>query len=366
MSADQLKYKIAISLVKGLGPKLVRNIIAYLGDVEAMFFEKERVLAKIPGIGVKQAASIVNASPLERAEEEIEFITKHKIKATFFLDDDFPARLNNCEDGPVMLYGKGNHGLGGKRLLSVVGTRKVTEEGKQNCRNLIRDLAKSHPDVTIVSGLAYGVDICAHKAALEFGLPTIAVLAHGLDRIYPTMHRNVAKEMLSQGALLTEFMSKSNPDKPNFVKRNRIVAGLTDATLVVESAEKGGALITAHLAQSYNRDVLAFPGRVDDEYSKGCNKLIKSNIAALVEGAKDVAYALNWEEESKGGQLSMFDQPEGELGEIYTLIRQEKEASVNFLSIKTEMGIAKVTSILFQLEMDGWVKCLPGNIYRCL
>ena len=366
MVDNQLKYKIAISLVKGLGPKLIRNIVAYLGDVEAMFFEREGVLSKIPGIGTKQAASIVNASPLERAEEEIEFITKHGIKPIFFLDDDFPSRLNNCDDGPVMLYSKGNHSLGGKRLLSVVGTRKVTEEGKQNCRNLIKDLSKTHPDVTIVSGLAYGVDICAHRAALEFGLPTIAVLAHGLDRIYPTMHRNVAKDLLGTGALLTEFMSKSNPDKPNFVKRNRIIAGLSDATIVVESAEKGGALITGHLAQSYNRDVLAFPGRVDDEYSKGCNKLIKMNIAALIEGAKDVAYALNWEEETQGTQLSMFNEPEGEQGEIYKLIRQEKEASVNFLSITTGMPVAKVSSVLFQLEMDGWVKCLPGNIYRCL
>ncbi|MGQ1786548.1 DNA-processing protein DprA [Saccharicrinis sp. GN24d3] len=366
---NQLKYKIAISLVKGLGPKLIRNVVAYLGDVEAVFKEKEKVLAKIPGIGTKQASLIANSSPLERAEQEIEFLVKKNIEACFFLDDRFPSRLNNCDDGPVMIYKLGAHSLSGKKLLSVVGTRKVTEEGKQNCRNLIRDLSKNNPHVTIVSGLAYGVDICAHRAALEFGLPTIAVLAHGLDRIYPNMHRGVAKDLLDHGALVTEFMSETNPDKPNFVKRNRIVAGLTDATLVVESAVKGGALITAHLAQSYNRDVLAIPGRVDDEFSKGCNKLIKTNVAALVESAEDLVYALNWEpEKNKTGerQLSMFDEPSGEFGVIYRLIRQEKEASVNFLSITTGIPIAKVSSMLLQLEFDGLLKSLPGNRYRCL
>ncbi|WP_233145501.1 DNA-processing protein DprA [Labilibacter marinus] len=365
----QLKYKIALSLIKGLGPKLIRNVIAYLGDVEAVFSEKEQVLRKVPGIGMKQAKVIAQSNPLERAEKEIEFIEKHKIDCSFFLDDTFPSRLNNCEDGPVMLYKKGNNTLASKKILSIVGTRQVTEEGRQNCRNLIKELAQNHPDVVVVSGLAYGVDICAHRAALEFGLPTVAVLAHGLDRIYPNMHRNVAKDLLNNGALLTEFMSETNPDKPNFVKRNRIVAGLSDATLVVESAQKGGALITAHLAQSYNRDVLAFPGRVDDEYSKGCNKLIKSNVAALVECAADVEYALNWasEEKDKGKQQSLFfNEPEGEQGVIYQLIRQEKEASVNFLSIKLEMSIAKVSSLLFQLEMDGFVKSLPGSLYRCL
>ena len=370
MIDEQLKYKVAISLIKGLGPKLIRNVIAYLGDVEAVFLEKENVLSKIPGIGEKQAKAIAKSNPLGRAEEEIEFIERHNIDATFFLDDNFPSRLNNCEDGPVIIYSKGNHCLGGKKIVSIVGTRKVTEDGKQNCRNLVNDLAKRYPDLTIVSGLAYGIDICAHKAALEFGLPTIAVLAHGLDRIYPSLHRNVAKEMLNEGALLTEFISKTNPDKPNFVKRNRIVAGLSDATIIVESAEKGGALITAHLAQSYNRDVLAFPGRVDDEYSKGCNKLIKGNIAALIENADDLEYALNWERESgenkNSKQLTMFNEPEGELGEIYNLVRQEKEVSVNFISIKTGIPVAKISTLLLQLEFDGLLKSLPGNMYRCV
>ncbi|TLX76146.1 DNA-protecting protein DprA [Labilibacter sediminis] len=365
----KLKYKIAVSLIKGLGPKLIRNVIAYLGDVEAIFSEKEKMLTKIPGIGEKQAAVIIRSSPLERAKKEVEFIEKHNLKATFFLDDDFPSRLNNCEDAPVMLYHKGNHSLVGSKMLAVVGTRQVTENGKENCRALIRDIAHKYPETIIVSGLAYGVDICAHRAALEFGLPTIAVLAHGLDRIYPGMHRNTAKELLHSGALLTEFTSGTNPDRQNFVKRNRIVAGMTDATLVVESAIKGGALLTAHMAQSYNRDVLAFPGRVDDEYSKGCNKIIKSNVAAMVENVNDLEYALNWEpcHGSDGSkQLSMFNQPEGDAGIIYNMVQQEKEISVNLLSIKLDMPVSKIASLMLQLEFDGLVKNLPGNVYRCL
>ncbi len=368
LSETDLKYKIAISLIKGLGPKLIRNVVAYVGDVKGVFAEKEKVLAKIPGIGLKQAAVISSSNPLDRAEEEMDFIYKHQIHTSFFLDDTFPARLNNCEDGPVMIYHKGKHNLNGKRMIAVVGTRQVTEEGKENCERFIQEVSQQFPETTIVSGLAYGVDICAHKAALKFGLPTIGVMAHGLDRIYPNMHRSVAKDMLEEGALVTEFMSKTNPDKPNFVKRNRIVAGLADATLVVESAEKGGALITAHLAQSYNRDVLAFPGRISDEYSKGCNKLIKSNVAALVESADDLAYALNWEKEENrnGAQLSMFQEPAGDAGLVYSAIRQEKEASVNFLSHKSGIPVNKISSLLLQLEFDGLVKSLPGNIYRCL
>ncbi|SMO32947.1 DNA processing protein [Saccharicrinis carchari] len=360
---------MALSLIKGLGPKLIRSVVAYLGDVEAVFTEKERVLSKIPGIGTRQASLIANAHPWERVAQEIAFIQKHNIQTTFFLDDDFPARLNNCEDGPVMLYRKGEHILGGQKVLSVVGTRKVTEEGKKNCRDLIRDLAANHPDLAIVSGLAYGVDICAHRAALEFGLPTIAVLAHGLDRIYPALHRSEATELLHRGALLTEFMSETNPDKQNFVKRNRIVAGLSDATVVVESAAKGGALITAHLAQSYNRDVLAFPGRADDEFSRGCNKLIKTNVAALIENAADLEYALGWEVEDQRGeaqQLNFFNEPTGELGVIFNLIRKEKVASVNYLSISTGIPVAKISTLLLQLEFDGLLKSLPGNMYRCL
>jgi DNA processing protein len=369
LNHSSLKYKIALSLIKGLGPKLIRNVLAYIGDVEAVFKEKETVLAKVPGIGQKQAHLIAHANTLERAEKEIQFIEQNGIKACFVLDESYPARLKHCEDGPVLIYSKGNHSLDGNKMLSVVGTRNVTEGGKENCFNLIRDIAAYYPDTSIVSGLAYGVDICAHRAALEFKLPTIAVLAHGLDRIYPGMHRNTAVNILDDGALLTEFMSETNPDRQNFVKRNRIIAGLTDATIVVESAIKGGALLTAHMAQSYNRDVLAFPGRIDDEYAKGCNKLIKTNVAAMIENLDDLEYALGWERQNKQKsekQLSLFETPQGEAGIVYDILRQEKEATVNLLSIKAGMPVGKTSSILLQLEFDNLVKSLPGNVYRCL
>jgi len=364
-----LKFKIACGLIKGLGPVLIRNIVAYLGEPEALFKEKEKTLLKIPGIGPKQAATIVNSNTLDRAEAELEFIHSNGIKATFFLDDDYPVRLNQCDDAPIVLYQKGSHKLVDSKMISVVGTRQVTERGKDITRKIIQGVAEKFPNTTIVSGLAYGVDIYAHRAALEFGLPTIGVLAHGLDRIYPQIHSAEAGKMLDKGALLTEFMSGTNPDKQNFVKRNRIIAGLADATLVIESAEKGGSLITAHLAQSYNRDVLAVPGRVDDELSKGCNKLIKTNIAAMVEDAGDIGYALNWEPVGTGlqaRQLSMFELPKGEAGDIYNILRQEKEATINYLSLKTGMPVNKVSSLMLQLEFDGLVKSLPGNVFRSI
>ncbi len=365
-----MKYKIAISLIKGIGPVLVRNLVAYLGDAEALFKEKESSLLKIPGIGSVQAGLIAKARPLERAEEELEYIQKNNIKASFFLDDSYPSRLRNCNDAPILLYHKGNHTLEGRKILSVVGTRKITEEGKINTFNLIKDIAAKFPEAVIVSGLAYGVDIFAHRAALECGLPTIAVLAHGLDRIYPRLHSHEADQLQSTGALVTEYTKNTNPDKPNFVKRNRIVAGMSDATIVVESAEKGGALITAYLAHSYNRDVLALPGRISDDYSKGCNKLIKKNVAALIEDANDIAYAMNWEvndvTSQQARQLSLFELPKGDLGVVYNVLKQEREASVNLLGMKTGFSVGKVSSLLLQLEFDKIVKSLPGNMYRCL
>ena len=369
MNQTDLTYKIALSLVKGLGPVLIRNIVAYVGDVEAVFREKAAVLAKIPGVGTKQASLISKADVLKRAEREVQFIEKNQLKAGFFLDEAYPFRLNQCEDAPAIIYSRGNHSLDSNKMLAIVGTRNVTENGKDNCRNLIKDIAHHYPNTTIVSGLAYGVDICAHRAALEYGLPTIAVLAHGLDRIYPRLHQDVANKLQEKGALVTEFMSGTNPDRQNFVKRNRIIAGLSDATLVVESAEKGGSLITAHIAQSYNRDVLAFPGRIDDEYAKGCNKLIKTNVAAMVEGIGDVEYALGWERTGavlKEKQLSLFKLPEGDSGIIYNVLRQEKQATLNLLSLKTGKPVNLISSLLLQLEFEGLVKSLPGNIYRCI
>ncbi|WP_075601893.1 DNA-processing protein DprA [Saccharicrinis aurantiacus] len=364
---NQLLYKIALAHIKGVGPKLCRNIIAYLGSVEAVFSESSQALSKIPGVGIKTAEAITDPNVMHLAQKELDFIVNKDITTSFYLDSNYPSRLKQCEDAPIILYSKGNHNLSDNKVISIVGTRKVTEYGKENCVKLIKEISEQFSNVTIVSGLAYGVDICAHRAALEFGLPTIAVMAHGLDRIYPSVHKKTATDILSTGALLTEFTSGTNPDRQNFVKRNRIVAGIADATIVIESASKGGALITAGIAQSYNRDVLAYPGRVGDEFSMGCNHLIKSNVAAMIEGAKDLAYALNWEVDYENNkQLSMFNAPVGEEGLIYELLLSNKEMSINALSAQTSITVSKLASLLLKMEFDGLVKNLPGNLYRCL
>jgi DNA processing protein len=368
LNSEKLKYQIALSLIKGLGPVLIRNIIAYLGDVEAVFKEKERVLAKIPGIGTKMAGVIVRSNPMKRAEQELEFMFKYQVNASFFLDKNFPSRLNQCIDAPVILYHKGKSALENQKMLAIVGTRQISERGKETTRNIIKDLATKFPQLTIVSGLAYGTDIHAHRAALQFGLPTVAVLAHGLDRIYPHLHKHTALELMNSGALVTEFMSTTNPDKQNFVKRNRIVAGLCDAALLIESASKGGALITAQLAHSYSRDVLAIPGRIDDSLAKGCNHLIKTNVAAMVENADDIGYALNWDvhQQESAQQLNMFLPPEGEKGDIYNMVRQQKEISLDELCMKLGVPVNRMAPHLLQLEFDGLIKSLPGNRVRCL
>jgi DNA processing protein len=268
MIDETLKYKIGITLIKGVGNNLAKNLIAYIGSVEGVFREKQQNLAKIPGIGEVLSKVIVSQiltqNIVNRAEHEIEFISKNKIQSYFFTDRDYPFRLKECPDSPIMIYSKGNCNLNNGKFVGIVGTRKATETGKENCKQLISDLKCVLPNAIIVSGLAYGIDICAHKAALDSGLLTIGVIGHGLDRIYPELHRPTAVKMVQDGALLTEYLSLTNPDKQNFVQRNRIIAGLCDAIVVVESGTKGGALITAEIANDYNRDVFAFPGRVND------------------------------------------------------------------------------------------------------
>lgn len=368
MINENLKYQIALTLVKGVGPVLARNLVAYMGSEEAVFKEKLSALCKIPGIGEVVAREIVASKVMARAEQEIRFIDQKKITPLFFTHPDYPQRLLNCDDAPVIIYTKGNQHLNAQRMLSIVGTRKVSEEGKMNCEKLIAGLAADFENLIVVSGLAYGVDICAHKASLKNGLPTIGVLAHGLDRIYPPMHRQTAVDMLESGALVTEFLSETEPDKPNFVKRNRIVAGMADAVVVIESDVKGGALITARLASSYNRDVMAFPGRVSDNLSSGCHWLIKKNIAALIENHTDLAEALGWEKEKKGKdavQKKLFVEfGTDEEQRVYQLLLQEREIDINILCVRCNLPVSKVSSVLLGFEFDGLVKSLPGNKYR--
>jgi DNA processing protein len=366
---ENLKYRIGITLIKGIGNALAKNLIAYLGSEEAVFREKQPTLAKIPGIGDVLSREIVNQSVLKRAEEEIDFIEKNKITPLYFTEKTYPYRLKECADAPVILYTKISCNLNNVKIIAVVGTRNATSEGKENCAKMIADVAAVFPETIVVSGLAYGVDICAHKAALDNGLITVGVVGHGLDRIYPFAHRSTAIKMLNGGGLVTEYMSGTNPDRQNFVQRNRIIAGLSDAVVVVESAVSGGALITAHAANEYNRDVFAFPGRVGDLYSSGCNALIKNNTAALIENAEDLLLAMNWEKpaakSAQNVQPLLFTELNDNEQSIVVLLRQNTEGlQLNELAIKSGAPISKISPVLLQMEFKNIIKCYPGNVYR--
>ncbi len=369
MTDETLKYKIGITLIRGIGNNLAKNLIAYIGSEEGIFREKQQNLAKIPGIGEILSKEIVSSDVLKRAEEEIEFIIKNEIQTSYFTDRNFPFRLKECADSPIMIYSKGNCDLNNGKFIGIVGTRNATEYGKENCKKLISDLAVLQPNSIIVSGLAYGIDITAHKAALEAGLPTIGVVGHGLDRIYPAAHRSTAVKMLEEGALLTEYLSQTNPDRQNFVQRNRIIAGLSDAIVVVESAARGGALITAEVANDYNRDVFAFPGRVGDEWSAGCNALIKANKASLIESANDIMQFMNWESQNTDAapavQTSLFLDLSDEELEVVNILRQKTDGlQLNELAIKLEKPVSKISSMLLGMEFSGVVRSLPGNVYK--
>jgi DNA processing protein len=366
---EDLFYQIALSLIPKVGPVLAKRLIAYTGSPKALFEEKKRKLLKIPNIGENLVNNIKSNGLFEKAEQELAFIERYHIDVLFYLNNRYPKRLKNCEDAPVILYSKGNVNFEKSRVLSIVGTRRATDRGIETCKTLIGELSKNNKDLVIVSGLAYGIDICAHRAALANDLQTISVLGHGLDIIYPSMHRSVAEKIIHQGALVTEFSSRTKFIRSNFVSRNRIIAGLADATVVVESGEKGGALITADLANSYNRDVFAFPGRIEDSRSKGCNQLIKSNKAALIEGAEDLEYILGWElnrSREKIVQQQMFNELDATEKNIVSLIRDNGELSINDISTRLSMSISKVSPLLLDLEFEGIIKCLPGNRYKVL
>jgi DNA processing protein len=369
MNNSALRYKMGITLIKGIGNNLAKNLIAYVGSEEGIFKESQKNLAKIPGIGEVLSKEIVNADVLKRADQEIEFIIKNKIIPYYFTDREYPFRLKECADSPIMIYTRGNCNLNNGKFIGIVGTRNATEAGKDNCKKLIADLAQKLSNTVIVSGLAYGVDICAHKAAVDCGLPTIGVVGHGLDRIYPAVHRPTAVKMIENGMLLTEYLSGTNPDRQNFVQRNRIIAGLCDATIVIESAYRGGALITAEVANDYNRDVFAFPGRVGDEWSAGCNALIKNNKASLIESADDLMHFMNWEKQEVQSptniQTSLFLDLTDEEQNIVTILRQFNDGlQLNELAIKLEVPISKISAMLLEMEFKGVLKCLPGSVYK--
>ncbi len=361
-----LKHKIALGLIPRIGDINARKLVSHFGNVGSIFHEPYRNLTKIPGIGSGLARYISDRSYLETAEKEAEYVTKHNIRTFFYLDNDYPFRLRQCDDSPVVFFFKGNCDLNAARILSVVGTRSATTGGKDICKKIISGLAAGHPDLIIVSGLAYGIDITSHKAALSNNLQTVGVLGHGFKTIYPAIHRSTADAMVKNGGLLTDFLSDALPERNNFIKRNRVIAGLSDATLVVQSGIKGGALITADIANSYNRDVFAVPGRPEDQYSAGCNSLIKSNKAALVESSDDIEYFLNWKPEKARPpvQKTLFSELSETEKSIYELLSGESEMTIDTICRALELPVFKLSSLLLQMEFKGLIKCYPGNLYR--
>lgn len=367
MNTQQLKFQIALTLINGVGNSIARNLISYLGSEEAVFLEKKSLLLKIPGIGERLARELTNhQDALQRADQEIDFILKNNISVHYYKDESYPSRLRECNDAPLLIYSRCKADFNSRHIISVVGTRNATEYGKKMCRELVLGLSEL-PSLLIVSGLAYGVDICAHKAALDAGIPTIGVVAHGLDRIYPGHHRSVAIQMLEKGGLVTEYLSCTNPDRQNFIQRNRIIAGMADAIVVVESGLKGGALITADLGADYNRDVFAFPGRSGDQWSKGCNFLIKNNKAGLIESAEDLLNNLGWISTGispKNHQTFLFPELTDTEAAVYAAIQKHGQAiQVNELSLKLQLPYQQLSALLLSLEFKSVVRSMPGNRY---
>jgi len=365
-TSENLAFKIAISLIPGIGSVTARNLIAYVGSVEGVFQEKEKNLMKIPGIGEVNAKRVVRQNVLERAKREVEFIRKNQIQTLFYLDENYPTRLKNCSDAPIILYFKGKADLNQSRIISVVGTRNATNYGKEICNELIGSFSEKSYPILVVSGLAYGIDVQTHKACLKHNVPTVGVFAHGLDTVYPALHAPIAARMLENGGLISDFPSETKIDRPNFLRRNRIIAGLADATIIVESAEKGGALVTADIANSYNRDVFAFPGRCTDVYSRGCNKIIKFNEAALIENAADIEKAMNWDIKTQSPrtvQTVLFQELTPEEQKLVDLLK-EGDRFVDEIAIETQLSMSKISTLLLGLEFKGIITSLPGKMYR--
>lgn len=365
---QQLLYHIALTTIPNIGNITAKKLIAYCGSAEAVFNEKKSALEKIPGIGMVNASRIIDhkTEALIIAEQELAFIDKNNLTALCFNDNLFPKRLSHCEDGPIVLFSKGDFDYNTQKVISIVGTRKATDYGKDFCEQLIENLKPHNP--LIVSGLAFGVDICAHKSALNNNLPTIGVTAHGLDRLYPSQHKSIADQMQTNGGVVTEFLSGTKPDRENFPKRNRIVAGLADAIIVIESSKKGGSLITADLGNSYNRDVFALPGRISDSQSEGCNALIKQNKAHLLQSFKDIEYIMGWETKennnSKQTQLFVELTPDEQL--LFDLLKEQDKTNIDELALKAKMPISKTATILLEMEFNNLVKSLPGKMYKAV
>ena len=363
---EQKLYEIAITLIPYIGVVNGKKLVAYCGGAEAVFRENKNALRQISGIHENVINGIDSKEVMTRAEEEMMFIEKNGIKPLFYLDKDYPKRLQHCHDSPMMLYYKGNADLNAEKTVGIVGTRNITDYGRYVVEKLIEDLATDN--VMIISGLAYGVDAAAHRAALKYDLATVGVLGHGMQTIYPAENRKLSTSMIEKGGILTEFVSGTKPDRENFPQRNRIVAGMVDCLVVIESALKGGAMITAEIANSYDREVFAMPGRVGDIYSEGCNQLIKTNKANLLVSAADIRYVMRWDVDTKvvAKQMRLFRDFSEDEKKVMDVFAENNVVHIDDIIIGTDLSPSKIASILLSLEFDGVLTALPGKRYQKL
>lgn len=363
----EAKALLSLHLIPKIGTITVKNLISHCGSAQAVLDLPQSKLLKVPGIGQKTIANLKSRKITDEAEKEFTLAAKQNVRIISYLDKDYPFRLKQIPDAPIFLYTKGNFPIDRDQpTIAVVGTRNATSYGKKLTDEIIEKLSPLKP--IILSGLAYGIDIHAHKAALKHQLQTYAVMGAGIDVIYPSAHKATAEEMQQTGGIISEQSFGSKPDAFNFPARNRIIAGMADLVIVVEAAKKGGALITAELANSYDREVAAFPGRIGDVYSEGCNKLIKQHKAHLVETADDVLYIMNWELENQAAIkqriLDLSSLTEDEQSVINTLLQNNKELPIDILSIKSQIALNQLAGVLLNLEMQGIIKTLPGKRYQ--
>jgi DNA processing protein len=367
---QEILSRLALIQIPGIGDLFAKLLTEYFKGAKHLFASSRKELSLIPGVGSYLLGNLTNKKIRDqvflRAKQELNFTEKHNINIMFYDEDSYPEKLKVIDDAPFILFYKGTDVLKTNKILSIVGTRKATGYGEDITHKITEEL--KNENILIVSGLAYGIDTFAHKFSVEKNIPTIAVLAHGLDRVYPYKNKRLAEKMLENGGLLTEFFSGTNPDRENFPKRNRIVAGISDATVVVEASVKGGALITARIANSYSRDVLAVPGRAIDFYSEGCNWVIKNQQAALVESGKDILKALNWTDAAevfdKKAQLDLFAVLSDEEKAILDILKNTGTANKERLAIKLNQKLSVLSGTLFNMEMNGIIKALPGNNYQ--
>lgn len=358
-------YEIALSMVPGLGPVGLKDLLKAFGSAKSVLNSNVRKLQTVNGIGPLTAEKIKSSNFLEQAEKEIHFCEQHKINIlSYFNDHHYPKNLKNCYDAPVILYHRGNVFTENRLLIAMVGTRAATDYGKHLCKEVIRVLKEFNP--VIISGLAYGIDVQAHKEALKAGLDTIAIVGHGLDSIYPKTHYDIARNIVNQGAIITEFTKGVKPDRENFPARNRIIAGMCDVLIVVEAREQGGALITAELANSYQRDVFTFPGRIYDKQSQGCNYLIKQNIASIIIEPEEIVQLLNLDINKKANvqKQLILDLNDEERMLVNQIIKSNNEANLDDLMFQLNWPISKLSTVLLNLEINGLIKALPGKSYK--